>query len=74
MLRERTAARASTPRPARVRRVSRLDGLTPEGMLDEAAVRRVERLKRKAVQAEVEFAEEAGGRRRSRRKGGLAAE
>ena len=72
--RARTAARAPTPRPARARRVSRLEGLIPEGLLDEAAVRRTERLKRKAVQAEVEFAEEAGGRRRSRRRSGLVAE
>ena len=72
--RARTAAQTPAPRPARVRRISRLDGHIPEGLLDEAVVRREERRKRKAVQAEVEFAEEAGGRRRSRRRGGLAAE
>ena len=60
-------------RPPRARKLSRLEGLTPEGLLDETAVRRAARQKRKAEQAELEFAEEAGGRRRSRRRGGLAA-
>ena len=60
------------PRPAGVRRLSRLAGDEPAGLLEEASVRRAARQKRKAEAAEAAFREEAGDQRRSRRLGGLA--
>ena len=65
------AASQPLPRPAGVRRLSRLSGDVPAGLLDEAVVRREVRKKRKAEEAEATFATNAGDQRRSRRLGGL---
>ena len=60
------------PRPAGARKLSRLAGEEPEGLLDEAVVRRAALRKRKAEEAELAFEESAGDQRRSRRLGGLS--
>ena len=59
------------PRPAGARKLSRLTGEEPEGLLDEALVRRAALRKRRAEEAEMAFDENAGDQRRSRRLGGL---
>ena len=59
------------PRPAGSRKLSRLAGEEPEGMLDETLVRRAAQRKRKAEEAELAFRNGAGEQRRSRRLGGL---
>ena len=65
------AAFQPPPKPAGARKLSRLAGEAPEGLLDEASVRRAARQKRKAEEAEVAFRDGAGDQRRSRRLGGM---
>ena len=61
------------PRPAGARKLSRLAGGEPAGLLDEVAVRRAARLKRERDEAEDAFEKSSREQRRSRRLGGLPA-
>ena len=62
------------PRPAGARKLSRLAGEEPTGLLDETAMRRAVRLKREREEAEDAFEKSSGEQRRSRRLGGLPAQ